>query len=103
MGTTCHKSIIDFNKVLNYNYKIIDYQHPGLLLAKEIYKKYDVYTDIYILKNHGIIITSDKIEELIEIYEYIYDYFNKLLNFSYNYFMGNNNISVVFTWEQQPS
>jgi|LakMenE01Jun11ns_1017448.scaffolds.fasta_scaffold9860194_3 hypothetical protein len=24
MGTTCHKSLIDFNKVLNYNYKIID-------------------------------------------------------------------------------
>lgn len=67
-----------------YNYKIIDYEHPGLLLAKEIYKNYDICTDVYILKNHGIIITSDKMEELTEIYEYIYDYFNQLLNFAFN-------------------
>jgi hypothetical protein len=24
MGTTCHKSLIDFNKVSNYTYNIID-------------------------------------------------------------------------------
>lgn len=67
-----------------YNYSIIQYEHPGMLLAKEIQDKYTKEIDIYFLKNHGIIITSDTIEELIELYEYIYDYFNQTLNYEFN-------------------
>jgi putative hydrolase of the HAD superfamily len=67
-----------------YNYSIVEYQHPGLLLAKEIQDKYTKETDIYFLKNHGIIITSDTLDELIKLYEYIYDYFNQSLNYLYD-------------------
>lgn len=68
-----------------YKYKIIKYIPPGLLLAKEILKNYDNNTDIYFLKNHGIIITNDSINNIIEIYENIYKYFNELLlNASFN-------------------
>jgi len=67
-----------------YNYSIIEYIPPGLLLANEIYKKYDINTDIYFLKNHGIIITGDNITDIIKLYEYIYEYFNNLLNNNFN-------------------
>jgi hypothetical protein len=67
-----------------YNYSIIQYEHPGILLAKEIQDKYTKETDIYFLKNHGIIITSESIEQLIELYEYIYDYFNQSLNYEFD-------------------
>ena len=67
-----------------YKYSVIEYEHPGLLLAKEIYKQYNNDTNIYFLKNHGIIITSNIIEELIDTYEYIYEYFNQLMNHAYN-------------------
>ena len=67
-----------------FNYSIIEYIPPGLLLANEIYKKYDINTDIYFLKNHGIIITGDNINDIIKLYEYIYLYFNNLLSNKFN-------------------
>lgn len=79
----CSNATVELTN-FKYNYSIIQYQHPGILLAKEIQDKYTKEINIYFLKNHGIIITSDSIEELIEIYEYIYDYFNKSLNNKYD-------------------
>ena len=67
-----------------YKYKIIKYIPPGLLLAKEIYKKYDKDIDIYFLENHGIIITSNELNNIIEIYENTYKYFNNMLNNKFN-------------------
>ena len=67
-----------------YNYSIIQYEHPGILLAKEIQQMYNKDIDIYFLKNHGIIITTDTIEELIELYEYIYNYFNQSLDYKFD-------------------
>ena len=66
-----------------YKYEIIKYIPPGLLLAKEVYKKYDKDIDVYFLENHGIIITNDNLNNIIEIYENIYKYFNNLLNNKY--------------------
>jgi putative hydrolase of the HAD superfamily len=67
-----------------YNYKIIDYYEPGLILAINILKNYNNSIDIYFLKNHGLIITNDNINEIIIIFEYIYNYFDNLLNNKYN-------------------
>lgn len=63
-----------------YNYEIIKYIPPGLLLAKEVFKKYSIENDVYFLENHGIIITSDNLNNIINIYENIYKYFNNLLD-----------------------
>ena len=67
-----------------YNYEIIKYIPPGLLLANEVYKKYNKETSIYFLENHGIIITSDHLNIIISIYENIYCYFNNLLENKFN-------------------
>ena len=87
---TVHIHFILSNILINnidnfkYNYKIIDYYNPGLLLAVNIFKNYDNNIDIYFLKNHGLIITNDNLNEIINIFEYIYNYFNNLLNNKYN-------------------
>ena len=67
-----------------YNYQIIKYIPPGLLLANEVYKKYTNDCDIYFLENHGLIITSDDLNTIISIYENIYSYFNNLLENKFN-------------------
>jgi putative hydrolase of the HAD superfamily len=67
-----------------YNYEIIKYIPPGLLLANEVYKKYSNECDIYFLENHGLIITSKNLNEVINIYENIYFYFNNLLENKFN-------------------
>ena len=67
-----------------YNYEIIKYIPPGLLLANEVYKKYSENCDIYFLENHGIIITSYELNNIIDIYENIYKYFNNLLDNRFN-------------------
>jgi HAD superfamily hydrolase (TIGR01549 family) len=78
-----------------YNYEIIKYIPPGLLLADEVYKKYSSKCDIYFLENHGIIITNHNLQSIIEIYKNIYNYFNNLLdnkfNDEYNTFLINEN------------
>jgi putative hydrolase of the HAD superfamily len=74
-------------------YKIIDYFTPGLELAHQIYKKYDNSCDIYFLRNHGVIITSDNMDQVISYYEYIFEHFNSLLNTRYNYELNAFNIS----------
>jgi putative hydrolase of the HAD superfamily len=67
-----------------YSYKIIKYIPPGLLLANEVYKKYSSQCDIYFLENHGIIITNDNLESIIDIYKNIYNYFSNLLDNKFN-------------------
>ena len=67
-----------------YNYEIVKYIPPGLLLANEVYKKYTRETDVYFLENHGIIITNTELNTIIEMYENIYKYFNNLLENKFN-------------------
>lgn len=68
---------------LDINYKIIDYYPPGIILANEIKKEYNTDIDIYFLKNHGLIITSNNIIDIEYIYIKIFNYFNKLLDYKY--------------------
>lgn len=63
-----------------YNYKIVEYFTPGIILSKEIENVYDDAVDVIFLKNHGIIITADTFEVLNKIYCYTFCYFNNLLN-----------------------
>ena len=78
-----------------YKYEIIKYIPPGLLLANAVYEKYSTECDIYFLENHGLIITNNNLNMIIEIYENIYKYFNNLLNNKfddeYNTFLINKN------------
>lgn len=61
------------------NYICIEYEIPGKKLAENIYKKYDINNDIYLLKNHGIIITGDTINDVIESYIDVYLLYNSKL------------------------
>jgi putative hydrolase of the HAD superfamily len=63
-----------------YKYKIIEYIPPGLLLATHIKKLYNDDTDVYFLKNHGLIITNDNYLEVLNMYESIYLYFQNKIN-----------------------
>ena len=63
-----------------FKYEIIDYIPPGLLLSINIKSKYNPETYIYFLKNHGLIITHNNINDILIIYNYIYHYFNNLFN-----------------------
>jgi len=65
---------------LNLPFKIIDYEIPGIKLAKLIKNHYNINVDIYFLKNHGLIITSDTINNIFEYYKIIFEYFNNKLN-----------------------
>jgi putative hydrolase of the HAD superfamily len=79
---------------INIKHKIIDYFIPGINLATEIYLNYDVDTDIYFLKNHGLIITSDNINHIENMYLkifYFFDYSN-LYKTEINAFMINKYI-----------
>jgi putative hydrolase of the HAD superfamily len=78
----CSDSILALNNI-KYPFVVIDYYQPGLLLAKEILKKKENDCVIYFLKNHGIILCHDNMNMIIEIYEYLFHYFDNLLNNQY--------------------
>lgn len=68
---------------LNIKNVTIDYYKPGIELAKKIYEVYDINCNLYFLKNHGLIISSDTIDEVNELYKKVFYYFNELLNNQY--------------------
>jgi HAD superfamily hydrolase (TIGR01549 family) len=65
-------------------HKVIDYYPPGIVLANEIKKIYNKDTNLYFLKNHGLIITSDKIEDIGVLYTRVFEYFDSLLYNKYS-------------------
>jgi putative hydrolase of the HAD superfamily len=69
---------------LPIKYKIIDYFPPGIILANEIKKVYDDETNLYFLKNHGLILTSNRLEEIEELYMCVFKYFDNLLQNKYS-------------------
>ena len=69
---------------LPIKYKIIDYFPPGIILANEIEKVYDDETNLYFLKNHGLILTSNRLEEIEELYMSVFNYFDNLLQNKYS-------------------
>jgi len=70
----CSNAVLDMTDFI-YNKKIIDYFTPGLELSHEIHTQYSDDCDIYFLKNHGVIITADTIEEIYVYYDYLFVYF----------------------------
>jgi len=84
-------------------YKIIEYIPPGLLLAQEIKQHYDVSTDIYFLKNHGLIITSFSLDGILNLYKYIYQYFNQQLNYAFQNEWQSFEIHQLYYMEKQLS
>ncbi len=74
------------NDILNsfkIPYKIIDYDIPGINLATKIKEVYTTDIDIYFLKNHGLIITGYDVDNIINYYKIIFEYFNNKLKNSY--------------------
>jgi len=69
---------------LNTKYKIIDYFPPGIILANEIKKVYEDDTNLYFLKNHGLIVTSNNLEEIERLYIDVFQYFDNILNNKYS-------------------
>ena len=81
----------------DYNYKIIKYMTPGLELAVEIYNVYETECDIYFLKNHGLIISADTMDNIIKYYEYIFRYFNTRLDNIHNRELICNKINQIYS------
>jgi ribulose-5-phosphate 4-epimerase/fuculose-1-phosphate aldolase len=69
---------------LQIKYKIIDYFPPGIILANEIANVYDSNINLYFLKNHGLILTSDNLEDIETLYIKVFEYFNTLLENKYS-------------------
>ena len=86
---TISNIFLTINKVnvlenLQIKYKVIDYFPPGIILANEIANIYDSDTNLYFLKNHGLILTSDRLEDIETLYIQIFKYFDSLLENKYS-------------------
>ena len=68
--------LIDILNKQQINYVLIDYYPPGKELAYNINKVYN-NQELILLKNHGIIITNDNIDDLIILYHKINLLFNQ--------------------------
>ena len=79
--TTNNITVLD---KLNMKYKVIDYYPPGIILANEIKKVYIDDTNLYFLKNHGLILTSNNLEEIQGLYVDVFQYFDNILENKYS-------------------
>lgn len=70
----CSNAVLDMTDFI-YNKSIIDYFTPGIELSHEIHSQYTDDCDIYFLKNHGVIITANTMEEIYIYYDYLFEYF----------------------------
>ena len=87
LGLLCSDLINNYSKLDTYNCKIIEYYKPGLELAKHII---NTSYDIYFLKNHGVIVHGDTLEQIIK----------KMKVISYNLFpktILSSNIDTIYT------
>jgi len=64
--STCNDILNDLFKDLKQEYCLIDYVTPGIDVTIELLKKYK-NENIIFLKNHGLVFTSDNIEDLKRI------------------------------------
>lgn len=75
------------NNILNeleINNKLIDYYLPGLELALNIKEKYNNDCNLYFLKNHGLIITTNNFDDIFVYFNNVYDFFNIKLSNNYS-------------------
>ena len=73
---------------------IIDYFTPGIKVCNEINKYYDNNAIIFLL-NHGIIVTSDDINEIYVLLEDIISKFENYQNIHFEKYKTTNNISSI--------
>lgn len=76
------------------NICFIDYFTPGIDVAIELNKKYK-NENIIFLKNHGIVITSNSIDEIYNILEYTIKKLEKIINIQFNEYKLTNYISSL--------
>lgn len=89
----CDKILKEKLKNFKYDYEIIDYAKPGLELAEKIYKTDVNKLSVYLLKNHGVIFTSNNIDE---IYNQIHDLSKALFIDNIKYFEYRINKDIDF-------
>lgn len=86
------KKCDDFIKEHFPNSLLIDYDTPGINVCKKIMKTYKNH-EVILLKNHGIIITTDEYENIIPILESLLNIFETKLQLNYNKYKYVNKIS----------
>ena len=73
------KNNCEILKDLNVNYELINYYLPGLELAIKVMEKYNNNIELYFLKNHGLIITTNNFENIFVLFKNVFNFFNKIL------------------------
>lgn len=68
------------NIKINNDFLLIEYIKPGYDLAKEIYKKYN-NEQIIFLKNHGVIFTTDTLDDMKHLISNTFNSFKKTEDF----------------------
>lgn len=63
---------------------IVDYKTPGLKLALEYYKRNQQNNHIVFLKNHGLIVSGESLDEVIEIIDSVCIKIEQRLGIDYN-------------------
>ncbi len=103
---TIHLHPLQFLKICGYdnclellskkfkNICFIDYFTPGIDVALEINKKY-LDQNIIFLKNHGIVLTSDNIEELYNIMKNTINNLESIVQFKYDKYKVTNYVSEL--------
>lgn len=77
----CSNSAEVHFKSLKKRFLLIDYIEPGEELANKIREKYN-NEPLILLKNHGIIITADTIDEIHKTYNELFDFCNQTGRYS---------------------
>jgi putative hydrolase of the HAD superfamily len=78
---------------LEINNELIDYYLPGLKLALKVKEKYTNNCNLYFLKNHGLIITTDNFDDIFVYFNTVYNFFNNKL--SNNYLIEYNTFNIT--------
>lgn len=97
----CQKNYNEILKEVFYdlNYYIIPYVKPGVYLASEIMKLNnfaDKNIQIIFMQNHGLIVSSDDYDEIINANEMILKKLEKYLDINYDKFHNVTHISKYF-------
>ncbi|CAA6814199.1 MAG: Short chain dehydrogenase [uncultured Campylobacterales bacterium] len=80
------------------NIVLVNYQTPGIELALALDKELEKCSktpNIIFLQNHGLIVTSDKVEEIKTLTEYVISKIENYLNIDMNKYKLTNNITSL--------
>ncbi len=81
-------------KIFGQNIMLIDYKTPGISLALELREKIkNKKANIIFLQNHGLIVTSDVVDDIKKLTEYVLDKIEKFLNVDMSKYNLTNEVS----------